>query len=1262
MLQLQSIIMKKDEQLQSLTLDLTAKSKALDILSSKSESMSSQENIAKELAEKVAECETLKVSQQQLLSQEKKLIAEVQSQYSQIETLSQSKKKLIDQEKYLQKTCDGLKKQIENLSSNIPPEQNINSLEIEIEKLRKEQTNNLCEIDSFKQMSVKYSECLSNYENLNSKYNSLTEKYTLSLSEIEELKRIRDNLKSETDAATANSGLITDLQNEIASLKEENAQNISEKNVALSELNTLQEQYTTDTEKLQNKVNELQNKVCQFRSGLDNSSSADMNSQMSEIEALSSKVKDLEANVEYHKNLNENYLKNIEELKLSLSKSVSESNEVEIKEDTMRLSSYFSSEQHTQVHTGANESVNSVCSENLLIETKLKEEICQLKTSNEEMLKQEKLQAKNCEDLQCQLESTVLHWQQLQKIVQEKEIDIQNLQEQVDEKKRICTTQKKNYEDQLQDLKDELETMTKCRNSDLLLASEQEQLLKSLKLELDNMKLKDTDVTNTTHKISELQKQFNACQEQLEQEISKHKEKEMKLENLEKCVEDSNVEVSDLKSKLKDKSNQLSILVDQLFDERESTYKLNILNRKFEKEFKEHTNLEKKNQSEMAELKKKLGDIEVQYQDLQTSFENQGKEFTERQAKISQLSDHLSELQTELQNKTKEISNEEMKVKEMETTMAERENELMIQLEVMNKKWTTSERACNDLKSVLSFHLENDDKKEDLITFLKVQYDNNDYGNVKSNQCISEQQASIKGLEELNQQQTQQLEESSNEHKELMKSIIKIQKDKQIHESQYLHYKEENKLLQDRLQNTIADLMRLEEDLTSNKHQYEKDKESLIEELSKKDQHITKLTEELSNSHSGIKDTQHTPDESEKEGDPQNHENDPNCSASDSKDKSYVTDNEPVSSLQSEIDSLKTNNLALENKLVQQQEVISNLRMKLGVEDICPPFKDSFETENLHRLSIDCGNIEEGFSSSICNQPVVEGFVAEKCEQSFQISAVDDLTEPDFMEEKSDVFEPEQVIETIQCPRPKLYSHPIDDDVITEGWQPETPDKFLSETEVDSNPFFNVPKDLSVGLSPSNTKNANKFHIEPSQSVSSSETCTSKQEESTGSNPETHLTDDSSKLYSEEDVEKKIKGMQEELEDQYTARLKKQEVDLSFEYDLRENKYRQEMEHHFEQKVKAVRYEWERKFTKAFQKVRRKVEKQYQQKRPDSSLLEDTSTEEKDLIVEENIVVKDEVVPLQTVDASITQLEEESNDGLVQQLHKENHVSTFSIK
>ncbi|KAH9499238.1 hypothetical protein Btru_004502 [Bulinus truncatus] len=63
------------------------------------------------------------------------------------------------------------------------------------------------------------------------------------------------------------------------------------------------------------------------------------------------------------------------------------------------------------------------------------------------------------EELQSQLESTITQWQKLQLIVQEKEIDIQNLHENLDEQKRICGNMTKSHQDYVEALQSEIETL-----------------------------------------------------------------------------------------------------------------------------------------------------------------------------------------------------------------------------------------------------------------------------------------------------------------------------------------------------------------------------------------------------------------------------------------------------------------------------------------------------------------------------------------------------------------------------------------------------------------------------------------------------------------------------------------------------------------------------------------------------------------------------------------------------------------------------------
>uniref|UniRef100_A0A2C9M011 Pericentrin/AKAP-450 centrosomal targeting domain-containing protein n=1 Tax=Biomphalaria glabrata TaxID=6526 RepID=A0A2C9M011_BIOGL len=66
---------------------------------------------------------------------------------------------------------------------------------------------------------------------------------------------------------------------------------------------------------------------------------------------------------------------------------------------------------------------------------------------------------KEIAELQSHLESTVAQWQKLQFIVQEKEIEIQNLQENLDEQKRICSNMHSAHQEYVEVLQSEIDTL-----------------------------------------------------------------------------------------------------------------------------------------------------------------------------------------------------------------------------------------------------------------------------------------------------------------------------------------------------------------------------------------------------------------------------------------------------------------------------------------------------------------------------------------------------------------------------------------------------------------------------------------------------------------------------------------------------------------------------------------------------------------------------------------------------------------------------------
>ncbi|XP_005093244.2 A-kinase anchor protein 9 [Aplysia californica] len=324
-------------------------------------------------------------------------------------------------------------------------------------------------------------------------------------------------------------------------------------------------------------------------------------------------------------------------------------------------------------------------------------------------------------------------------------------------------------------------------------------------------------------------------------------------------------------------------------------------------------------------------------------------------------------------------------------------------------------------------------------------------------------------------------------------------------------------------------------------------------------------------------------------------------------------------SVQSQISSLNEENTLLRRKLLKQKSIVAKLRMKSGVEDICPPYPLTSQSSlmpSLARSESDSG--EDCFSPVVGPTSVVEGFVAERSEVAsvagLGSSPSDSLREPDFVAEKSDMFQPEviteRVIEAQEHPAAQLNIHPIRDEIVAEGFQPETPDQFFMETIEEPNTPLNWPKDLSVGLSPSLNR-AEQFNFEvipptsmhdgkPLPSDSQPENVSSadlvKGTDSTDSNTNCLTSNEHSSqtILSESEFDLRLKHVKEELEEQYVGRLRRQEVDLTHQYDMKEESYRREMEQHFEQKVKAVRYEWERKFTKALQKVRKEMEKRHQ--------------------------------------------------------------------
>lgn len=273
---------------------------------------------------------------------------------------------------------------------------------------------------------------------------------------------------------------------------------------------------------------------------------------------------------------------------------------------------------------------------------------------------------------------------------------------------------------------------------------------------------------------------------------------------------------------------------------------------------------------------------------------------------------------------------------------------------------------------------------------------------------------------------------------------------------------------------------------------------------------------------------------------------------------------------------------------------------------------------------------EDSFSPTVEEVSMIEGFVAEReqplnssLNRQQQIDSGD--SEPDFVAEEHDRFQPEIVIEKAiesydQGSR-QFSIHPIREEDITEGFQPESGDQFFMETIVEPQNVWST--DLTVGSSPSFQKNQQfdfgsipipqqreintvvsetvQMQAAPLQTIAAtpdlsnqnennSNSCNDRKEYLSNSH---HPNVETEALITASEMARKLDHLKDQLEEEYISKMRNQKRDLTVDFECKKETYQREMELHWEQRAQSIKNDWERKFTKALQKVRKDVEKRH---------------------------------------------------------------------
>ena len=339
----------------------------------------------------------------------------------------------------------------------------------------------------------------------------------------------------------------------------------------------------------------------------------------------------------------------------------------------------------------------------------LQTEVTALKGLEQQLVERDRCQ----EELQSQLENTVSQWQRLQRIVQEKEVDLQQSQEALEEQRRICSTLRKTFDEEKQQLE-----------------SEASQLQAALQHEKEQRNISDCDVWDLRGKVQILEGELEVLTENkcshlavlsdsvatLQRELSDVKDRsktreaeileaqqsiEEKVGNLTLSIAEKNIEIEELTNKtlskeevIKGLENELCHLKDENVELKDQVSHLNESLSTFESELNQiHFAVDKKdleikdlnssNQSqkekaehleaELDDLRKVCGEIftsanlEVSGADgLQALFNKKDSDLASLQNAVTQLEEDLT---AERCNSKQAIEAVQSRVEETEATL-----------------------------------------------------------------------------------------------------------------------------------------------------------------------------------------------------------------------------------------------------------------------------------------------------------------------------------------------------------------------------------------------------------------------------------------------------------------------------------------------------------------------------------------------------------------------------------------------------------------
>ncbi|GFN73765.1 A-kinase anchor protein 9-like [Plakobranchus ocellatus] len=377
-------------------------------------------------------------------------------------------------------------------------------------------------------------------------------------------------------------------------------------------------------------------------------------------------------------------------------------------------------------------------------------ELSALRKVEEQLAERDKCQ----EELQAQLENTVSQWQRLQRIVQEKEVELQQSEEALEEQQRICSTLKKTFQEENEQL-----------------SSEVKQLESALQCEKEQRNLSECDLWELRGKIQILEGELEDLLEQkfsqsavlsdivinLQQELVGVKDRsrlreaeileaqqniEEKVANLTMTVSEKNIELEDLKGEAFKKEKELKEVNNELVDLKNKNDEYFVK----EMDMKESlTSIE----SQYNQLSVAVNEKDVEIEDLTTSNRS-------NKEKVDTLEAELHALREVYDSASNDTNQDVFGAEGLKALFSKKDNDLEIlrslvsqlesdlDLERSNSKQATQAIAskCKETETALEHTMKEKECVEGELIEMKQHIQ--EFENIQESYCTAHSEAQIK--------------------------------------------------------------------------------------------------------------------------------------------------------------------------------------------------------------------------------------------------------------------------------------------------------------------------------------------------------------------------------------------------------------------------------------------------------------------------------------------------------------------------------------